>query len=446
MMYRLLAENPENNGIGVSGTVHGVKVNETFEPLLTMKVTLEHDIRNKIKISAGVANNLSATEPEEVLEFSLFDYQGGEFYMQGGTTDPYNKIITAGFDITPLLSYIENGENAKYFLKISENDPDGAGTGQVISYSVIDYTDVEDETVCGQSNVSIVNNSVTYLSLEKIVEFDPVIITTSGLPSTFPNQQYSHQLSATGGTEPYYWSIKLDYEESELSQTFPNITTTELVPNNYDDGTVVQELDFSFPFFGEEYNELIISTDGSILFSGSFVYLRNESALQQYKAISVYAADLEVQTDQGDGLWYEGDENSATFHWKTSMWEQPDVNIDVAAKLYLDGTIEFFYGEDITVGSNWVAGISNGEGNYTLVGVSGTYDLTDNYSLQFAKPDFPYGFSISEDGVFRGITSESVTEWDIEFVATDNSGLFASRVLTFSSGSVDINDNNIVTS
>ena len=168
MMYRLLAEEVANGGIW-SNMVHGIKVKETYSPILTMKVTLEHNSREKIKISAGVSTDLNATEPEFIKEFPLFDYQGGDYYMQGGNSLEANKTIEFGLEITPLLSYIEDGAEAKFFLQVNESDASSVGTGQVISFSVVDYSDGEDETVSEQTNIAINDNSVTYLSLQKTI-------------------------------------------------------------------------------------------------------------------------------------------------------------------------------------------------------------------------------------------------------------------------------------
>jgi hypothetical protein len=39
------------------------------------------------------------------------------------------------------------------------------------------------------------------------VSYDPLVITTTSLPSTRRNKNYSRTLTATGGLAPYAWSV-----------------------------------------------------------------------------------------------------------------------------------------------------------------------------------------------------------------------------------------------
>ena len=89
MMYRTLAENIANGGIW-NNAVHIVKVKENYQPLLTMKITINHNSRDKIKVVVGVSSNVEDEQPAYTLGFPIFNFQGASQYMQGG--NPLKKI------------------------------------------------------------------------------------------------------------------------------------------------------------------------------------------------------------------------------------------------------------------------------------------------------------------------------------------------------------------
>jgi len=360
--------------------------------------------------------------------------------MQGGYTND-DKQLEFGLDISPLLSEVEPGEPAKFFLQIVEQDPDNAGTGQIVSYAIVDYTNGIEEVVCEEENIPLIENGTTSVSIEKAVIFDNPTITTEQLPPATIYEPYSYQLNATGGSQPYEWNIIISYQEDDLTYNFPAIQDELLVPTNNDDGYAEKDLEFNFPFYGELYDHLVIITDGSIIFSNQFEYIRNEDNLIANKAITPYGADLMVYPEQGDGIWYSGDENSATFRWKTSMWEQPDVDVDVAVTIYPDGNIEFNYGNEITEMTGWAAGISNGDDqSYEIAEISNTYAIPDDYATRFITPEYPYGIELSSDGVLSGATEVADYSWDITFKVTDFNNIYSVKTLTLSSLSVGVND------
>ncbi|MBN2891252.1 MAG: T9SS type A sorting domain-containing protein [Bacteroidales bacterium] len=424
VMYKLLATPVSEGGIGASNMVSSIFARPEYSPVAIMKVSMNHDNRNLVKIRAGVSTNLSSTEPEFILDFPLFNYQGGDYYMRGTSS----SAIEFSLDITPLLSYVNSTQEAKFFLQVVENDPNSMGSGTVNSFSVKDADG--NEFLSSQTNVSIINNDVTTLSTNATYEFEAPEISTSILEDGETFQWRSQQMTATGGEAPYTWNIKLDLEESEISENYPSVTTNTLIPDSYDDGYATQDLDFSFPFYTETYETVYIRTDGSIVFEPGFDYLRTEDAIKQNKVISVFAADLMIYPENGDGIYYEGNSEYATFRWKTSLFDEPDVNIDVAVTLYPNGDIKCFYGSDITEALSWGAGVSNGDNfNYKILSNSGNFAPSDmQYLLE--SSDFPVGMSIDKTGLFFGSPVEAGT-WEINFVATDYNNIFTTKMLTF---------------
>ncbi len=435
VMYKLLAEPYDNGGI-LSGKVFGIHVKESQSPQLIMKVKIAHSSRNKIKISAGVSPNTSDTEPEYELNFPLFSKQGGDYPMNGSNSTPLETAL----DVSSLLSYVNSGEDAKFFLKITEDDPNSAGNGQVYDFSIKD--NAGNEYICSDHNVPINDNSLTYLSVTASADFDAPEITTVSLPDGQQGNSYSYQMNATGGSEPYTWTVSQKYAESSLSESYPSISSSQLTPSDNDDGYVGKTIDFDFPFYGELFNQLYVSTDGSLLFEPGFSYLRTEDAVIGNKMIAVFASDLMIYPSDGDGIFYEGDANHATFRWKTSLYGNQSANVDVAVTLYPSGEIKFYYGNNITTDLSWASGISNGNGSYLISSVSGISNPS-NSQLKMVSSPFPAGMFISSDGIFQGTCPGEENTWDIDFVVTDNNSISKIKTLSFTTtvnGSVSVNN------
>ncbi len=422
VMYRLLATPVLAGGIGASNMVSSVNVRSTYTKKMYMHVNMQHSDRSKIKIIAGVSTNLTATEPEQTISFPLFNYQGGSYDMRGTTSDP----IEISLDITPLLSYINSNENAKFFLQVIESDPNSEATGIINSFSILDSLGTE--YTCSQTNISIIDNGTTTLSVQGSANFNTPQITTNSLADGVQNQHYSSQLSASGGNAPYKWGVIYNYAEQNITSNFPNITSNKIITDDNDDGYGTQQIDFDFPFDGQNYSTLYLRTDGSICFEPGFDYLRSESAIKNAKTISVFASDLMMYPDDGDGIFYQGDANSATFRWKASIYDHQEQNVDVAITLYPSGKMEFYYGNDITSGLSWASGISAGDGvNYLISSFSGISDPTDK-KIKIESDDFPMGMQMASNGIFNGTPSEYGT-WNIKFYITDFDNI--TKVKTF---------------
>jgi len=425
VMYKLLAETHENGGI-LMNSVQSIKTRNSDAPQLLMKVKMSHNLRNQIKISAGISSDLNAESPDSEISFPIFNKQGGAYNMQGYSDLP----IEVTFDITQLLSYVNSGSEAKFFFIVDEDDVYSSGVGEIQYFSIVNTED--EEIVCENTNVVIENDQRTILSLNTSVVFDAPEIITESLPMSYSGQDYSCQLEAQGGAEPYTWSLLLNYTEENDDVGFPYISSQKLETTNDDDGYAVQNLEFSFPFFGKKYNKLVISTDGSVLFKEGFEFLRTEQAIINTEMIGVFASDLMIYPDQGDGIYYEGDANSATFRWKTSLYDQPEANVDVAVTLYPDGKIKMFYGNDITSDLSWASGISKGDGkNYLISELSGNIDIPAT-ARQYNSNPFPSGLEITSEGFLHGALVLENNTWDIEVVVTDINQISKTKTLAFS--------------
>jgi len=429
IMYKLLAEPAGNGGIYYH-QVYGIHVKESPEPQLTLKVKMSHEARNRVKIMPGISSDLSSVHPDEVMLLPLFSMQGGDYPMQGINTLP----IEFSLDITPLLSYINPNETAKIFLVIQEIDINNEYAGEIIDFSIVD--NAGNEYTYTPHNETI-NSGYTFLSINAALDFEFPTVETASLPIAEVDVAYSKQLTASGGSAPYSWQLVQNYSEENLSETYPTITSTKLTPNNNDDGYATQTLDFDFPFYGNTYSELYITTDGSISFSPTFAYVRSENAIIGNKVISAFAYDLLID-DSSHGIYYEGDSDSATFRWKETLYGDTSANIDVAVTLYPNGSIDFFYGNAITTDLSWASGISNGDGSYEMTSVSGQQDPS-NMQLEMQMEAFPIGMTIDSNGLFNGTISEEGS-WDVTFKVTDNAMVSGIKVLNLSTSAASVHE------
>jgi hypothetical protein len=430
VMYKLLADPIEVGGIWANA-VHLVQAKAEAAPLLTFKTTITHTSRNKLKIMCGVAADPEAQQPEYARSFPMFNHQGGDFYMQGGNSNQ-DKTIEIGLDITDLLTYIEPGEEARFFLQIVEQDPYGVGNGEIVNLSLMDYTTGAEETVSDMQNISILNSDTTLVWVNKAIEFDKVVITTEELEAGVALEPFSQQLEAASGTPPYTWSLRLEYTEEQITETFPAIETNQLETTSEDDGFGILPLDFDFLFYGETYNELTILTDGAITFDGNFSYIRDDGAIAGNKCIAAYCSDLMIYPAQGDGIYYEGDENSMTIRWITSKFDEPSFDLDAAVRLFPDGTIQFFLGDDISTSPEWGSGISVGDGeNFLITSISGLMNPPGGFAAKIESTPFPMGMEITSNGMFQGTPQDFGWSWDIPFKVTDDNSISNLKTLTF---------------
>jgi len=427
-MYKCLADGINNNGIWNS-SVFVVKAKLTQDPQLTFKINLKHNLRNQVKVIVGVSQNTNAANPDVRLEYPIFNFHGGELGMQGDSTEA-GKNIEFGLDITPLLSYVNAGQAAKYFLEIIEKDPGGTGSGQLNSFSLMDYTMGTNETAYSSTNIPLINNDTTRFAIVKTVVFSKLNIQNDSMSAKI-NDNYSHQLNAEFGTPPYKWSLKMDYNETITNTAFP--TTPTQVLNTGNSGFVIQNLAFNFPFYGESFNQIYVYADGFIKFDNNaftFPYLINKDLLlRSHKAIAPFFADLTYGT--GQKVLFETDANSATIVWKASVSGETGSNVNVALKIYDSGKVEFYYGT-INVTGQWTSALSGGgavNNQYTTLSNAFTTNTTSR-KMDLMPPDYPENMVFTESGLFSA-TPGRYYNTSIKFQATDNNNISCVRSIPF---------------
>lgn len=163
--YRLLAK----AGAITGHKVYVVIAKEEYSPELTVKVKVEYPTTNlddparrKLEFNVGYANNANQITPINYTDYSSFNNQGGYHPMQGINYDP----IEVGLDFS--YWYKEEDNVGKIFFIIDENEyPAPTNDGIIEYFSIIDYRWGEVfELYCDETNVAIVNNDETILSID----------------------------------------------------------------------------------------------------------------------------------------------------------------------------------------------------------------------------------------------------------------------------------------
>ncbi|MCX6258825.1 MAG: T9SS type A sorting domain-containing protein [Bacteroidia bacterium] len=436
VMYRTMAMPYGSGGIW-SNSAYVQYCRKNTEPLLTMKITLKHTSRNMIKVTAGVSADTTATAPSFIMEYPVFNYQGGNYYMQGGSTEA-DKTLEFGLDVTPLLDKIGSGIPARFFLMVRENDPSNTATGMIVSYSLMDYTGSPVvETAFPQTNVPITENGLKTLAINKTTVYNHVQITSDTLCPATVYEPYSCQLTASGGQTPYTWQFDTDFPEHDTTATFPAVTANDLSFSNLDNGTVTQTLPFTFPFYGVNYTQMKISVDGFIMFNSlppSWPYLISSlDYFLSHESISPFYCNLYLATGLGDHIWYEGNSSYATVRWKVQVYNQSGSEVNFAVRLYPSGKIEYYYGTmNFPVSTYWIAGIFSGDGmNYQYTNNSGLPTVSSGSLLQFPRNVFPPELSVSSSGLMTGTPLQEYLFTPVAVKVTDGSKIVARKLVHF---------------
>ncbi|MEZ5146597.1 MAG: T9SS type A sorting domain-containing protein [Bacteroidales bacterium] len=432
MTYKSCADPYGSGGIW-NNALHVIYAKENASPLLTARVSIKDVCRNTLRVRVGVSTNLSSESPEYIIGFPVFNFQGACKYMQGGTSEE-DKTIEFGLDLTPLINFVGPGTPARYFLLVDEDDPNGWGYGQVVQFSVIDYTNGVNEIDCGQNNITIINNGTTKLWVDHTVDFTNVEIDMDELPAATVYEPYSANLTATSGTEPYYWDFDQNFTETSGTTTFPAVNGELLSPGG---GFVTKNLEFDFPFYDNSYSSVRLYADGYIMFENEFTWpyqVYDFLKFTKNKFIAPFMADLTVSTSSGGGIWYEGDQNSATFRWKgyvTGYASGSDVNF--AVKLFKNGDIRFFYGSNEFPEIEWKAGISAGNNKYyQFAELSGALSIPLNTVIDFDAVKPPDGFYVNSEGTLEGLPDQTYDNYPVKLMVLDQNNLKDSKIVYLS--------------
>jgi len=440
VMYRILAQEKLAGGIW-NKSVNVFDMKENYEPQLTYKIEFKHNSRNKVKFLAGVSTDTSDIWPQYTMDFPIFNFQGGDHFMQGNDTGEEYKTIVTGLDVTPLLSYINVGEPARFFFP-QENDPANKATGMVNYFAVMDYINGGQEIPSSQTDVLITENGMTTVSAIHTLTFDKISILNEELPALTTGQTYTQQLETEGGTEPYTWDVLTPYNVNQYVGEYPSIEGTEIITGGYSHEYVTQKIDFSFPFYGKMYDSVTVHLDGFIMFdeiSYPLPYQVDEMLIFKYEAMIApfLNKDIYINNPNGDGLYYEGNEEYAAFRWIVTVDnEEDDYALDFTAILHTDGEINFYIDDfekpDIT---KRITGISNGDDlNYEVAEFSQLYLTESPTIVNYIPGTFLADIKIDSSGLLTINAEDANKIFDISVKATDYNSISDSKSYQLSDG------------
>lgn len=431
--YKKLAETHTENGGIWNACVYIVVLRDEVFPQLTFKTTIKHDKRNMLRLTAGFNPDLNATAPSTTMGFGVFNYQGGALNMQGGTTEA-DKTLELGLDVTPLLNKMTPNTPYKFFLGVTENDASGTGTGQILNFSVMDYTGTTvNEIPSSAVNTTIANNTTTYVSVQHNVEFSkPVIETDSVSVNAF--EEFSEQLLATGGKAPYRWEFTKEYLMDEFSAPYPANSGAAVTLSNTNNGNVTIPLPFTFPCFEQSYNQIVVFADGYIAFrvdTYNWPFLKDaDNQLRTSRFIAPFRGDLVVTS-----LLKESNANSITLTFSANIASQTANSVQFTVKLYDTGVIEYYYGNMTYTGTSFLSVLSRGDAvvfQETPISKTAAANCS-NRNFRFTPPAKIEGLSLFHDGIISGRLEQSMTDAPLSITCCDNNEVKTTKVITFSS-------------
>jgi len=446
MMYRTLAADYENGGVW-NNAVHVLKVKENYSPLLTMRVKLRHNSREKIKIVAGVSSDIMSFSPDYSFDFPLINFQGGNRPMQGldisDTLD--TEIMEVELDVTPLLGYVNAGESAKYFLQIIENDIRRQGWGEILEFSLIERNSVVNEIVFQGTPLPINNNSITTLSVVSDMSFEETNIITEELPVWTDDGSYHVQMEASGGQSPYKWDLLQNYSLNRIEAEFPQIEGGKLTFSDQDVGHAEFELAFPFPYYGDTMHTVIVALDGLVSFEGedfAYPYYYGETTLlTDRKVIAPFMANLWLRNNNENGVWVKNTSEYFEVIWNATYNRYNAVvegDFNFALRLYPNGKIETYYGDfNIPSYVMWVAGVSKGDkANYTENKFAHHLQNPGYSTFEFGPSQIPDYVDITEEGVLSAAGVSDDIIYNLCVQVEDANRISDEKVFQLSSGMI----------
>lgn len=425
VLYSVVAHEGNDGGIW-NRSVHVVDAMKTYNPELTMRVVMRHEQRSRFRLMAGFSTDTTAVKPQQTMSFPIFNHQGDLTPLEDPENPDDRQRFEFGLDITPFISSLEPDVPVKFFLIVEENDPNGLAAGRVDEFSVIHYYQGKREVISNQRNVAIMNNSLTYISLTESLGFNKLKVEKPAVTSVIKGQPFYAQMSAVGGQPPYLWELVKDYAEKTSAVPYESLSGDTL--SDFDDEKQFQRVDlpFEFSYYGTSYKSVVADIRGALHFDNEYFQypyaINKDLAFRVRKSIVPFGADIQINVP-GDALIYQATDSVVTFEWKASVYTGLVVYpLQVKAKLYADGRIEFGYGQRSAPQKDypWQVGISNGDGTlYKYAWIHENQLTVENYAITFTPSEYPANLSLTDDGKLSGLASEQDHLWNILLKVTD---------------------------
>jgi len=441
VLYSAMASNYEDGGVW-NNRVYIVKADTGYRPLLTTKVKIDYNKRQRIRIIAGVSSDTNATFPEHTITFPIANFQGGDHVMNGFDEGPGSKAVELGLDITPLINWFPANGKARLFLGVEERDPDHTGSGTIMQASFLNYVQFPLEFTATNTAVSILDNDLTLVSAIATVNTSRVQITPAELPPYIPGQHIQVQLEASQGTEPYTWSLHENYSKQPFSEAVPANTGTQLYKISSLRPYAAKALPFPFPYYGIMQDSIYVNFNGFVSFDPEALpapYITDELAMMRMFPLicPAFSQFYTYIPSKNDGVFYKADANSVVIWWKASVIDHTsNSNNNFALILYPDGQIEFRYGimNTAPVLPTIYTGISIGDNNNFDISAQWRADTLAGHATRYLALPQPKGITLTPEGLLTITEADSSLIYSIPVVVKDEENLTDSHEFRVSSG------------
>jgi PKD repeat protein len=437
ILYRTLAMKYGEGGIW-NNSVHIIHPDTTAKPLITIKATIRHNKREMIRLLAGIATDTTNYIPSFTQSFSIFNYQGGDHYMDGSYVTS-GETLELGLDITPLLSHVRGNGPFRIFLMVDEKDPENKGNGSLLGLSVL--KNMNQEVVEFQSPdvpIALLNNDRTFASVVVNATVNPIDFQPTGPIVLSTQNDTSIQFTASGGFPPYSWSLKPLYSETESRADYSTTDGTILEPTDDNSGFAAVPLPFSFPFFGNEYDTLFMHVNGYILFDRQdmpyYYLLYDENYMKQIRVISGYMNHDLALNHVEDFISYKSYTDSLVFQWRISSNED-SATINYSTTVFPDGRIQHHYGQvDAQNTLLPVIGLGDGSTKSSYFSRKNGSIPAEGDIIRFIPSTLSENISISNDGVLFVEAGTTGFSDKITIQLTDEQRLYQEKNITLTSG------------
>jgi Secretion system C-terminal sorting domain len=426
-MYKALANNPEL-GAPFNNLAHVIKVKKDYDPKLSLKVKLKHDSRNKIKILVGYSENIESERAEVLKESHIFNYQGGNYSMNGGISEDAFEL---GLDISQFYYQATPNKEIKVFVYVIEKEQYNY-SGEIQDIELLNYEDNSIIAKMQEGFVEIKDNDTTIISFD--VELDntsKLEISGNNLPITHQNEYFEQELDAIGGITPYQWEIipENKYETELIYNLDSYVHSEDITFNGSYYKHVKMKLPFTFPYYDKTYDSIYVTTNGTILFDKDFfteLYVSfHEENLSKHAVILPFGLHSLFFSSAYDFVKYVATDEYFSVYWNLSnMYISNNIKFIFETTLYKNGDIDFKYHNLTDEWTKWIGGISNGDGNYTLSPLSNDYFIPDSITVRFKRPEEHFSnISITKDGLVSGTPSATGNK-KVKIKVTDYTGAY----------------------
>lgn len=164
-------------------------------------------------------------------------------------------------------------------------------------------------------------------------------------PSYYSNPwDLGRKISLSGYSSVVTPPILLGYAQREITESYP---TGGVNKGWYgDDAYYTYQLPFTFPFAGQNFSQVYVSTNGIIYLENPVTSNSANSVdgLKASKAIAPIWDDLTVEAADGDAIYVTEGSDWVIIRWDAHTWKDARP-VNVSVKLSSSGKVKFLYGE-----------------------------------------------------------------------------------------------------